>query len=89
MPGSGPQLWGYLRSGAFVDTGGLVAGVSGAVRTGSFTDGFTIHYPFIIGAEAHWIIPSTSMVLNANIASEIDPTEGFYILGGAGISFLN
>jgi hypothetical protein len=85
----GFYLWGYLRSGVVIDTGNLVFGVSGAARTDPISEGIGLHYPFTVAGEVHWILPSTGLVLNLNVASEIDPIDGFYILGGAGISILN
>lgn len=91
-------VWSYGRVGFLFDFRLLTTGISGAIRTKSFTRGFSIQYPFSVGWELHWIIPHTQMGLTVGIAGEfapieaadpLDPHQGYYIMAGVGIEFIN
>ena len=48
-----------------------------------------MHLPFSGGIEAHWLIPSTQIVLSGFVAAEFDAVNYFYVMGGAGVGFIN
>lgn len=87
-----PTFWGYARGGLFLDFGSLVTGVSAALRTEPFDQGFGLaQVPLAAGWEVHWLIPGTQLVLTGAVAGEYspDPTIGFYGMAGAGVGFVN
>lgn len=77
-------VWSYGRTGLVLDLAGFSAGLSMALRTRPFNEGFLLHYPLALGAEAHWVIPNTPIFLSAALAAEIETGEDFYLLGGLG-----
>ncbi len=81
--------WMYLRTGLLLDFGQVVAGVSASVRTLPFAAGFPgLGLPAQAGAELHWLIPNTHLLVSAILASEIASASDFYLMGGAGLGFL-
>ena len=82
-------VWGYGRGGLLLDFGSLSLGLSAALRTKPFHEGFGIDLPLAWGAEIHWIIPGTQLILSGGITSEVNSSGNFYLLGGGGIGFLN
>ena len=80
--------WAYGRAGIFLDFGSLVTGISGAVRTMPFTNGFALNLPAEMGWEFHWMIPSTQMVLTACLALEYENADNYYLMGGGGIGLI-
>ena len=85
----GFTAWGYGRMGILADFGALTAGLSAAVRTIPFTDGFDLQPPYSAGAEIHWLIPGTQIVLSGFFTGEYAAVNNFYFMGGAGVGFIN
>lgn len=81
--------WLYLRAGVLLDFGQVVAGVSASARTLPFAAGFPgLGLPVQAGAEMHWLIPNTHLLVSGILASEIESATDFYLMGGAGLGFL-
>ncbi len=81
--------WLYLRAGLLLDFGQVVAGVSASARTLPFGAGFPVlGLPAQAGAEMHWLIPNTHLLVSAILAAEIESASDFYLMGGAGLGFL-
>jgi hypothetical protein len=81
--------WMYLRAGLLLDFGQVVAGVSASARTLPFAAGFPgLGLPVQAGAEMHWLIPNTHLLVSGILASEIESASDFYLMGGAGLGFL-
>ena len=83
------NLWSYARAGVMIDTGSFSAGVSSAIRTLPFSQGFAVKTPFAIGGEAHWLIPGTYVVLTAAAIVEIESTDNYYFSGGGGVGIIH
>jgi len=82
--------WGYGRAGIFLDFGSLVTGVSAALRTAPFTQGFRLaEVPLAGGWELHWLLPNSQVVLSGAVLGEYSPTDGYYFMAGAGVGILN
>jgi hypothetical protein len=83
---------GYLRAGLMtdfmLDTAGLSAGLSAALRTGPLLNGLTVQPPVNIGAELHWILPRSSVALSVFAASDVTSATDFTIYGGLGLGVL-
>ena len=88
-PKVGFTAWGYGRIGILADFGSLTAALSASVRTIPFTSGFDLQPPYSAGAEIHWLIPGTQIVLSGVITTEFDAVNWFYVMGGAGVGFIN
>lgn len=88
-PVPGFTAWGYGRVGILADFGALTAALSGSVRTLPFTSGFDLQPPYTAGAEIHWLVPGTQIVLSGYAAAEFDAVNYFYVMGGAGVGFIN
>ncbi len=88
--GSDPGFyaWGYGRGGIMLDTGSIVAGVSGAIRTVPFNRGFGIRLPVAVGAELHWLLPGTYVVASGIVFAEANSVNDYYISGGGGLGIL-
>ncbi|MFP4113664.1 MAG: PEGA domain-containing protein [Spirochaetota bacterium] len=92
--GDGPlpaNRWGsiaYLRTGVVADLSTVSIGLSGAVRSERFSEGFAVDLPVQIGAEAHWIVPGSSVALSFFVASEIESASDFYLMSGIGVGGL-
>jgi hypothetical protein len=92
--GTGVQsavAWLYLRAGALVDLGPVTAGISASTRTEPLPGGVAFlssPVPFEAGAEIHWLIPGTSLLLSGIIAGEYENGNNYYFMGGGGLGFL-
>lgn len=90
--------WMYLRAGLLLDFGQVVGGVSASFRTLPFAAGFPqIAVPVQAGAEMHWLIPGTHILLSGILAAEFgnpsaatpaEKWDGMYLMGGGGLGFL-
>ena len=81
--------WLYLRAGLLLDFGQIVAGVSASARTTPFGSAlFGIGLPVQAGAEMHWLIPGTHLLVSGIFAGELSSAADFYLMGGAGLGFL-
>ncbi len=83
------NAWAYGRLGILGDFGSVSAGISGSVRTKPFARGFDVQPPYSAGAELHWLVPGTQLVLSGYFATEFDAVNYYYFMGGAGIGFIN
>ena len=79
---------GYLKAALYGDFRSSTAAVSAALRTSRLDEPFAVELPVQVGAEYHWIIPETSLVLSAFAASEIFGSADFYVFGGLGFGLL-
>ena len=87
-----PTFWGYGRGGVFLDFGSFMTGLSAAVRTQPFSQGLGLaSVPLAGGWELHWLIPNTQLVLSGAVTGEYSPGSngGYYLMAGAGVSFVN
>lgn len=92
LPSISPAFWAYGRGGVFLDFGSIMTGLSVAFRSQPFANGLGLaSVPLAAGWELHWLIPHTQLVLTAAVAGEGSPgpAGSFYLLGGAGIGFVN
>lgn len=83
--------WLYLRGGVMLEAGSLMVGISASTRTEPLPGGIAFlssPIPFQLGAEAHWLIPGTRLLLTAIMAGEYENTYNYYFMGGGGLSFL-
>ncbi len=80
---------GYGRAGLLLDFGTIWGGISTALRTLPFTEGFKLHLPFLAAGELHLLIPNTQFVISALASLEYATVESWYIMGGIGLGFLN
>lgn len=90
-PKQGAVGWLYLRGGAFLETGSLMLGISASTRTEPLPGGIAFlssPIPFQLGAEAHWLIPGTRLLVTAMLAGEYENSDNYYFMGGAGLGFL-
>lgn len=91
-PAFAPTFWGYGRGGVFLDFGSFMTGLSAAVRTRPFNQGLGLaSVPLAGGWELHWLIPNTQLVLSGAVTGEYSPGSngGYYLMAGAGVSFVN
>ena len=68
-----PVAWMYLRAGAMLDLGSVMAGVSASARTGRLPGGVTFlswPAPIQAGIELHWLLPGTRLLLSAMAAGD-------------------
>jgi hypothetical protein len=86
---AGFNIWGYGRLGVLADFGALTAGLSASVRTIPFATGFELQPPYSAGAEIHWLIPGTQIVLSGLFTGEYANVDNFYFMGGVGVGFIN
>lgn len=82
-------VWSYGRLGILLDFGTLTAGVSSALRTIPFRYGFAVHLPFSGGAEVHWLIPKTQIVLSAYVTGEFAAIDNYYVMAGGAVGVIN
>jgi hypothetical protein len=82
------NLWLYLRGGLLLDLRTFMAGLSISARTIPFSRGFALDVPFQTGLEAHLMIPGTQLFLSFALASEIESSSDWYVMGGGGLGFL-
>jgi hypothetical protein len=90
-PLQGAVGWLYLRGGAFLETGSLMLGISASTRTEPLPGGIAFlssPVPFQLGAEAHWLIPGTRLLVTAMMAGEYENSDNYYFMGGGGLAFL-
>jgi hypothetical protein len=83
--------WLYLRGGAFLETGSVMLGISASTRTEPLPGGVAFlssPVPFQLGAEAHWLIPGSRLLVSAIMAGEYENSDNYYFMGGGGLSFL-
>jgi hypothetical protein len=91
VPEFGAVGWLYLRAGAMVDLGSVMFGVSASTRTEPLPGGISLlssPIPFEAGAEIHWLLPGTRILLSAVAAGEYQDSSNYYFMGGAGLGFL-
>jgi hypothetical protein len=95
-PYYGLVTWMYLRAGVMLDLGEVTAGISASTRTQPLPGGVAFMAwpaPIQAGAEVHWLIPGTRLLVSAMAAGEYEPATarsagGYYFMGGGGLSFL-
>ena len=83
--------WLYLRAGLLLDFGQIVAGVSGSARTSPFGSvPLGIGLPVQAGAEMHWLIPNTHLLVSGAPRGRVQQRGGFLPHGrsGAGLPVL-
>jgi hypothetical protein len=81
--------WLYLRAGLLLDLGQIVGGLSLSARTSPlFVDPFVIGLPVQTGAEIHWLIPNSHLLLSGVLAAEVSGLTDLYLMGGGGLGFL-
>ena len=83
------NAWGYGRIGILADFGTITTGISGSVRTIPFAQGFDLQPPYSAGAELHWLIPGTQLILSGYLTGEYAAVNNYYFMGGAGVGFIN
>ena len=91
VPEFGVVGWLYLRAGAMVSLGSVMFGVSASTRTEPLPGGIALlssPIPFEAGAEIHWLLPGTRLLLSAVAAGEYQDSSNYYFMGGAGLGFL-
>jgi hypothetical protein len=86
--GTPPYFWGYGRAVLFTDIGPVSVGISTAVRTAPFSEGFSIHLPAALGGEVHFLIPGTQLVASLAAGMEISSGSNYYIMAGGGVGFI-
>ncbi|MGO9410460.1 MAG: PEGA domain-containing protein [Spirochaetia bacterium] len=87
----GALAWLYLRGGVLADIGSVTTGVSVALRTQPFSAGFLSawsDFPFQLGAEAHWLVPGTRVIVSAMAAGVFNGAASYAFEGGGGLGFL-
>ena len=90
-PRFGPAVWMYIRAGILLDIGSVTAGISASTRTQQLPDGYAFlssPIPFEAGAEIHWLVPGTRLMLSGIFAGEYQDSNNYYFMGGAGLGFL-
>lgn len=90
-PTQGAVGWLYLRGGAMLEAGSLMVGISASTRTEPLPGGIAFlssPIPFQLGAEAHWLIPGTRLLVTVMLAGEYEDSDNYYFMGGGGLSFL-
>jgi hypothetical protein len=91
VPLFGAVGWLYLRGGVLIDLGDVMFGISASTRTEPLPGGISLlssPIPFEAGAEIHWLIPGTRLLLSAIAAGEYQDSSNYYIMGGAGLGYL-
>jgi hypothetical protein len=90
-PRVGPYAWLYIRAGILLDLGSLSAGLSASTRTQQLPGGIALlssPIPFEAGAEVHWLIPGTRLMLSGILAGEYQDANNYFFMGGGGLGFL-
>jgi hypothetical protein len=90
-PRLGPVTWLYVRAGILLDLGSVSAGISASTRTQQLPGGISLlssPIPFEAGAEIHWLIPGTRLVVSGIFAGEYQDAKNYYFMGGGGLGFL-
>jgi hypothetical protein len=80
--------WGYCRGGILLDFGTVITGISCAVRTLPFSEGFGISLPALGALECHLMVPDTSIYVTLAAATEFSSIDNFYVMGGFGLGFI-
>jgi hypothetical protein len=81
----------YVRAGVLLDLGSVTAGISASTRTQQLPGGYAFlssPIPFEAGAEIHWLVPGTRLVVSGIFAGEYQDSNNYYFMGGAGLGFL-
>ena len=89
FPVQSVYVWNYFRAGIALQWKRWGAAISAAIRMLPYTEGFRIHWPLPAGAELHFVIPGTQVVLLLQGAGEFSPRLGYYLLFGLGAALLN
>jgi hypothetical protein len=87
----GPVAWLYLRAGILLDLGPVTAGISASTRTQRLPGGYSFlstPIPFEAGAEIHWLLPGTRLLLSGIFAGEYQDSNNYFFMGGGGLGFL-
>jgi hypothetical protein len=90
-PQFGAVTWLYIRGGILLDLGSVSAGISASTRTQQLPGGIRLlssPIPFEAGAEVHWLIPGTRIVLSGIFAGEYQDSDNYFFMGGGGLGFL-
>jgi len=90
-PVAGLVGWMYLRGGVMLDLGSVMAGVSVSTKTEQLPGGVSLlasPVPFEAGAEIHWLIPGTRLLVSGVALGEYEDSSNFYFMGGGGLGFL-
>jgi hypothetical protein len=90
-PVFGPVAWMYIRAGILLDVGSVTAGISASTRTQQLPGGYAFlssPIPFEGGAEIHWLVPGTRLMLSGIFAGEYQDSNNYYFMGGGGLGFL-
>jgi hypothetical protein len=90
-PVQGFVAWMYLRAGVMLDLGSVMVGVSASTKTEQLPGGLALlatPVPFAAGAEIHWLIPGTRLLLSGMVAGEYQNEDNNYFMGGGGLGFL-
>ena len=82
------NLWMYGRAGLMLDFGAVVGGLSAAVRTLPFSQGFVLDTPLQAGFELHAMFPGTQLFMSFALAAEIEDEENWYVMGGGGVGYI-
>ena len=88
---SPPNEWtpyAYARIGALADLAGVTTGLSASFRTLPLHGGWGFDLPIQAGAELHWVLPGSSLVVTAFAAGEFESVTDFYVMGGGGFGIL-
>lgn len=84
-----PGAWLYYRAGVLIDAGPLVAGLSASLRSAALPAGIaSIDIPVEIGAEAHYLVPGTHLLVSAIAAGELFSPTSWYFYGGGGLGLI-
>jgi hypothetical protein len=90
-PEAGAVAWMYARAGLMLDLGSVTAGLSISTRTERLPGGAALlasPVPFQAGAEVHWLIPGTRLLLSGIAAGEYRNADNAYLMAGGGLGFL-
>ena len=90
-PKFGPVVWLYIRAGIMLDLGSVSAGISASTRTQQLPGGIAFlssPIPFEAGAEVHWLIPGTRLMVSGIFAGEYQDSNNYFFMGGGGLGFL-
>jgi hypothetical protein len=90
-PVFGPVAWLYFRAGILLDLGSVTAGISASTRTQQLPGGYAFlswPIPFEAGAEVHWLLPGTRILVSGIFAGEYQDSNNYYFMGGGGLGFL-
>ena len=80
---------GYLRAAVGLMSRSVTIAVSGAPRFVVGPGGVRFSSPLAAGAEFHWAIPESPVVLSALLTMEADSLNDYYFAAGGGISLMN